>query len=281
MPGPIAIVTDSTAYLPAGRAEQWGIAVVPVQVIIGGEAYDEGGGVSSETVAEALRAWRPVTTSRPTPNAFLDIYNRAADLGASGLVSVHLSAEMSGTVGSAELAAKEARLPVIVLDSRTLGMAMGYAVLAGAAVAADGGTMVEVATEITRRCQRASAFFYLDTLEYLRRGGRIGAAAALLGSALSVKPLLHLVDGHIAPLEKVRTTSRALARLEEIAISAAGGAPVDLAVHHLASPVRAEALAERLAARVPGLRELQVSEVGAVVGAHVGPGMLAVAVSPL
>ena len=272
MPGPVALVTDSTAYLPPGRAEQWGVAVVPVQVIIGGTAYDEGGDVSSDVVAEALRAWRPVTTSRPTPQAFADIYQRAAELGASGVVSVHLSADMSGTLGSAQLAARDAQIPVIALDSRTMGMAMGFAVLAGAEVARDGGTIVEVAAVVTRRCASSSAFFYVDTLEYLRRGGRIGAAAAFVGSALSVKPLLSLVDGRIAPLEKVRTTAKALARLEEIAIEAAGSGPVDLAVHHLASLARAEQLAERLAARVPGVRELQVSEVGAVVGAHVGPG---------
>ncbi len=281
MAGNVAIVTDSTAYLPVGRADQWGIAVVPVQVIIGGTAYDEGVGVSSDVVAAALREWRPVTTSRPTPQAFLDIYNRAADLGAVGVVSVHLSADMSGTLGSAQLAAREAQLPVLVLDSRTLGMAMGFAVLTGAEVAAAGGSLVEVAAAVTARCESSSAFFYVDTLEYLRRGGRIGAAAALVGSALSVKPLLHLVDGRIAPLEKVRTTSKALARLEEIAADAAGSRPVDLAVHHLASPLRAEQLAERLLARVPGVRDLRVSEVGAVVGAHVGPGMIAVAVSPV
>jgi len=281
MSGHVAIVTDSTAYLPVGRAAQWGIAVVPVQVIIGGTAYDEGSGVSSDVVADALRQWRPVTTSRPTPQAFLDIYNRAAELGAIGVVSVHLSADMSGTLGSAQLAAREARVPVVAIDSRTLGMAMGYAVLAGAEAAAEGQSLVEVAAVVSRRCQASSAFFYVDTLEYLRRGGRIGAAAALVGSALSVKPLLHLLDGRIAPLEKVRTTSKALARLEDIAAEAAGTGTVDLAVHHLASVARAELLAERLAARVPGVRELEVSEVGAVVGAHVGPGMIAVAVSPV
>ena len=130
------------------------------------------------------------------------------------------------------------------------------------------------------RAESSTAVFYVDTLEHLRRGGRIGAASALLGSALAVKPLLHLVDGQIQPLEKVRTSARAISRLEELAVERAGAATVDLAVHHLANGDRAGALAGRLRTRLQGIDELVVSEVGAVVGAHVGPGMLAVVVSP-
>ncbi len=130
------------------------------------------------------------------------------------------------------------------------------------------------------RAAASAALFYVDSLEPLRRGGRIGTAAALIGSALSVKPLLHLVDGRVEPREKVRTTSRAIARLEELAVGLAGSRPVDLAVHHLGAEDRADALAARLRARVPGLGQLVVGEVGAVVGTHVGPGMLAVVVAP-
>ena len=277
----VALVTDSTAYLPAVLLERHRIQVVPVQVVIGGESFDEGVGVSSDAVAEALREWRPVTTSRPSPQGFLETYARAVEAGADAIVSVHLSGEMSGTLASAQLAADESTVPVRVVDSRTLGMAMGFAVVAAAEAAAAGGSLDDVARAAEKRCAASSTFFYVDTLEYLRRGGRIGPAAALLGSALSVKPLLHLVDGRIAPLEKVRTASRALARLEEIAVERAGTAEVDVAVHHLASPARADQLTSALRTRIPGLRELIVSEVGAVVGAHVGPGMLAVAVSPV
>ncbi len=276
----IVVVTDSTAYLPANLREPAGIVVVPVQVVIGGTSYDEGAQVSSAIVAEALRAWRPVTTSRPSPQAFEEVYAAAAAAGAQGVVSLHLSADMSGTFGSAELAARSAELPVTVIDSRTIGMALGFAALAAAEVAAAGGSLAEVAEVARARSMTSSAFFYVDTLEYLRRGGRVGAAAAVLGSALSVKPLLHLVDGRIGLLEKVRTTSKALSRLEEIAIERAGDSAVDVAVHHLASPARAEVLAAHFRERVPGLQRLVVCEVGAVVGAHVGPGMLAVAVSP-
>ena len=127
--------------------------------------------------------------------------------------------------------------------------------------------------------------FYVDTLEHLRRGGRIGAASAFLGSALAIKPILTLKNGHISALEKVRTSSRALSRLEELAVAAAGRAPadadgVDISVHHLDSATRADDLAGRLRARVESAREVRVVELGAVVGAHVGPGTIAVAVSP-
>jgi DegV family protein with EDD domain len=281
--GPVAVVTDSTSYLPRELVTQHSIDVVPLQVVIGGQAHDEGGETSSQTVTDALRSWTPVTTSRPGPAAFAAAYDRAADHGAAGVVSIHLSSQMSGTVESAQLAAKEAPLRVEVVDSLSLGMGLGFAVLAAGRVAAEGGSVDDVAQVARERAESTAAVFYVDTLEHLRRGGRIGPAAALLGSAFAVKPLLHLVDGHIEPLEKVRTSAKAIARLEELAVERAvriGARPVDVAVHHLANPERAGALAERLRSRLPQLGALYVSEVGAVVGAHVGPGMLAVVVAP-
>ena len=280
MPERVAIVTDSTAYLPPEVVQEHGIRVVPLQVVIGGTAHEEGSGVTSTTVAEALRAWTPVSTSRPGPFAFLSAYERAAQDGCTGVVSVHLSSDMSGTYESAVLGARDAPVPVRVVDSRSLGMGLGFAVVTAAELAVSGEALDDVAMAAQKRAAASTTVFYVDTLEYLRRGGRIGAAAAFLGSALAIKPLLHLVDGHIEPLEKVRTAARAIARLEEVAAEHAGDSPVDVAVHHLANPDRAEALADRLRARLPALGHLHVSEVGAVVGAHVGPGMLAVVVAP-
>jgi DegV family protein with EDD domain len=161
-----------------------------------------------------------------------------------------------------------------------VAMALGFCALAAAEVAEAGGTADEAVTAAEKRAASTTAYFYVDTLDYLRRGGRIGTAQALLGSALAVKPLLQLDGGRVEPLEKVRTASRAIARLEELAADRAGGAEVDIAVHHLAAPDRAAALADRLRARVPGLVELHVSEVGAVIGAHTGPGLLGAVVSP-
>jgi DegV family protein with EDD domain len=117
-------------------------------------------------------------------------------------------------------------------------------------------------------------------LEHLRRGGRIGAAAAVLGSALAVKPVLHMVDGQVVPLEKVRTAARALNRLVQRAVDTAGTGPASIAVHHLSAPDRADRLAAELRERLPELRELHVSELGAAIGAHVGPGALGIVVGP-
>ncbi|MEV8095514.1 DegV family protein [Kitasatospora sp. NPDC085879] len=280
MPGHLALVTDSTAYLPQDVVDRHRIEVVPLSVVVGDEVLTEGVEISPKDVAEALRAKRRVTTSRPNPETFAAAYRAAAEAGATGVVSVHISSELSGTYEAATLAAAGADIPVEVVDSRLVGMALGHCVLTAAEAAEAGLGLVEAAAEATRRSARTSGFFYVDTLEHLRRGGRIGAARALLGSALAVKPLLHLSGGRIEPLEKVRTASRAIARLEEIAVERAGDAEVDIAVHHLAAEDRAEPLAERLRERVPGLRDLYVGEVGAVIGAHVGPGLLAVVVSP-
>ena len=278
----VAIVTDSTAYLPGPVVSDHGIHVVPLHVIIGGTELSEGIDVTTTEVAVALRAFKPVSTSRPSPQAFLDVYEKAAAGGAEAIVSVHISADMSSTVESAHLAAKQSPVPVHVVDSRSLGMAMGYAVVAAAEAAADGASPEDVAALALSRAQAATVVFYVDTLEHLRRGGRIGSASAFLGSALAIKPILGLTDGEIRPLEKVRTSSRAISRLEELAVTAAQAAAggSDIAVHHLDSPSRAEDLAGRLRVRVGEPSTVQVVELGAVVGAHVGPGTLAVAVSP-
>ncbi len=280
----IAVVTDSTATLPPEVAEEHGIVVVPLQVVIGANAYDEGSAEATPAkVASALREFRPVSTSRPAPAVMLEAYETAARMGAKQIVSVHISGDMSGTFESAQLAARDAPVRVVCVDSRQVGVATGYAALA-AADAISAGRSVEDAAEAARaRAAACSSLFYVDTLEYLRRGGRIGAAAALFGGALAVKPLLEIKDGVVGSLERVRTSGRALARLEELAVAAAGDAAVDVCVAHLANPDRADQLAgslgERLADNLSG-RELWCGELGAVLGAHVGPGMIAVCVAP-
>ncbi len=281
---PAAIVTDSTAMIPADVAAARGIVVVPLQVVIGAQVLDEGAdGATPEVVAEALRAFKPVSTSRPAPTVLLEAYEAAARAGATEVLSIHLSGEMSGTFESAQLAAREASIPVTPVDSRQVGVATGFATLAAHDVLASGGSAEEAATAARARAAASSSLFYVDTLEYLRRGGRIGAAAALFGGALSVKPLLQIEDGVVATLEKVRTAARALSRLEELAVQAAGDQEVDVCVAHLASPDRAGQLTENLSTRLAdqlGGREVWCGELGAVLGAHVGPGMLAVCVAP-
>ncbi len=280
----IAVVTDSTASLPPEVAEARGILVVPLQVVIGAEAYDEGSeDATPERVAAALREFLPVSTSRPAPAVLLDAYERAALAGAKQIVSVHISGEMSGTFESAQLAARDAPVRVVCVDSRQVGVATGYAALAAADAIGEGRSVEDAAAAAERRAAACSSLFYVDTLEYLRRGGRIGAAAALFGGALAVKPLLQIEDGKVASLEKVRTSGKALARLEELAVQAADGRQVDVCVAHLANPERAGQLAERLDERLAdslGEREVWCGELGAVLGAHVGPGMIAVCVAP-
>lgn len=286
--GRVVVVTDSTASLPDEVAAEHGVVVVPLQVVIGAEVLDEGSeGATPTRVAEALKEWTPVSTSRPSPAVMLETYRDVAARGAEEVVSIHLSAEMSGTYESAQLAALESPVPVVTVDTRQVGVATGFAALAAARAVAEGATAAEAA-EAARACSgEAASLFYVDTLEYLRRGGRIGATAALLGGALAVKPLLKIQDGRVAPLEKVRTSGRALARLEELAVEAAEALDpeqgLDVAVAHLANPERAAALAahlqERLADRLDG-RPVTCGELGAVLGAHVGPGMIAACVAP-
>ncbi|WP_344742704.1 DegV family protein, partial [Streptosporangium vulgare] len=180
---------------------------------------------------------------------------------------------------AARAGAEHSPVPVDVVDSRSIAMGLGFPVLAAASAAARGATRTEVADAARRRAESVRSFFYVDTLEYLRRGGRIGAAETLLGSALMIKPILHISDGTIVPLEKVRTASRAIARLEDLAVEAAGTGPVEVAVQHLATQSRADTLAARLRRRVPALADIIVVEVGPVIGAHVGPGMLGITIS--
>jgi DegV family protein with EDD domain len=279
----IALVTDSTACLSAASLAALGVTAVPLEVIVRGAPHSEADPATGALLVEALRAHETATTSRPSPEDFAAAYRAAAEGGADGVVSLHISAELSATLQAAELAAKDAPIPVRVLDSRTIGMALGFAVLAAAEAGRDGGHDLDaVAGVAAKRAATASAFFYVDTLEYLRRGGRIGSARALLGSALAMKPILHVADGRVEPLEKVRTSAKAIARLEEIAVERAGGdgSSVEIAVQHLDAADRADALAARLRDRLPGLQEVTVSEVGAVIGAHVGPGVLGVIVAP-
>lgn len=274
----VVVVTDSTSYLPRGWAVAESISVVPVQVIVAGRPYDETDDDQAEVVSLALEQWQPVTTSRPSPERFLRSFAAAAEAGASHVVAVTLSAELSATYESALIAARESPVPVEVIDSRTVAMGLGFAAVAGARLAAAGGSALDVAEIIRRRAASAQVTFYVDTLEYLRRGGRVSAARAAVGQALQVKPILRIEDGHVAMLEKVRTASRALARLVEIAVGFAETRQVDVAVQHLSSAARAAALAALLRERLPSASVVECP-VGGVVGAHVGPGMVAVVVS--
>lgn len=277
-------MTDSTSSLPPDWLAEHGVTVVPLQVVIGATAYDEGvpGGVTAEVLADALRAWTPISTSRPNPEAFSCVYESLAR-DHDEVVSIHISGELSGTFESVQLAAARASLPVHAVDSRQVGIGTGFCVMAAAEAISRGLDGAGVAAAALEQGAASTTLLYVDTLEYLRRGGRVGATAALLGSALAVKPILAIEDGRVTPRERVRTAAKALARLQELAVAAAGDQQVRLAVAHLANGEKARHLAAGLAQALGDavVDEVVVGEIGAVLGAHVGPGMVAVCVAPV
>jgi fatty acid kinase fatty acid binding subunit len=267
----VAVVTDSTAALPTALTT--GLTVVPLTIVIDGKEGREGVDVAPADVAAALTANRPVTTSRPAPWVFVAEYERLLGMGYEAVLSLHLSAKLSGTWESAALAAADFEGRVEVLDSGAAGMGLGFGAVAAAAAAGRGEDLAGVRAAAETAFERTTTLFYVDTLEFMRRGGRIGATQAAVGTALSVKPILGMQDGAVVPLEKVRTSSRAIARVVERAAEAVGESTVDIAVQHAAAPERASTLVDALVGRL-AVREKYVGEVGAVLAAHSGPGLV-------
>lgn len=281
----VAVVTDSTASLPPALVEASGVVVVPLDVVIDGVAHREGVDISSAQIVEALRSGAVVRTAHPGPETFARAYSRVAARGAREIVSVHLSGELSGTVTSARLGAQTAGVPVHVVDSRTVGMGLGLAALAGARAAGAGDAAARDGAAVARVAERHAATsavrFAVASLDQLRAGGRLGAVAATLGTVLGLRPVLAVREGRIDVVEKVRTSARARDRVVELTLAdAARRGRFELAVHHLADPAAAAVLVERLTAACgPGLRGMHVAELSAVVGAHVGPGVIGVVVA--
>ncbi|MFT4263905.1 MAG: DegV family protein [Nocardioides sp.] len=283
MAGRAVVVTDSTAVLPPELAAAAGIEIVALPVTVAGETHVDGeDGATPADIVAALTARKPVSTSRPSPTMLLEVYERLAAEGATGILAVHVTGEMSGTVESARMAARDASLEVVTVDTRAVGPCLGLAAQAGAHALAGGASLAEAAEAVMDRANATTSYFYVDTLEFLRRGGRIGAASALLGSALAVKPLLAVEDGRVVVREKVRTSARALARLDDLALEAAKDLDVEVVVAHLEALERAETLASSLTQRLgPRLvAPVRIAELGAALGAHVGPGMVAAVVAP-
>lgn len=280
-----AVVTDSAAALPAewlaGPVGEGVLSVVPMPVMVGAEIYGEGEDDILDTIAVALAAGTAVKTSRPSPGQFEQAYRAAEQRGFDAVVSVHISSGLSGTADAARLGAAKVGIPVEVVDSQTVGMAQGMAVQAAVSAALAGADAATVAAAARDQAAKTRVYFYVPSLEQLRRGGRIGAAASLLGTMLAIKPLLAVDGGRIIPLEKVRSAARAVARLEEIVTEEAArrtGESVRLAVHHFGNRAEAERLAARLAAALPDCPPAQISSLPAVLAAHAGLGVLAVIV---
>ncbi|WP_328646448.1 DegV family protein [Amycolatopsis sp. NBC_00348] len=280
MPARIAVITDSSSCLPDLVAARWAIGVVQIQLNMGSH-FDDENRFDRGKVIDTMRAGQMITTSPPDPGAFFWTYQEAAASGATAIVSVHLSGRMSDTVRAAREAAQQVRIPVHVLDSRTTGMSLGFAAIAAARAAAVGGDAARVIEAAERRCFTSTEFIYVDTLEYLRRGGRIGAAQATLGTAFSIKPLLTVKDGEVAPLARVPGTRRALAKMVELAVRKSGGFRVDIAVTRFGAGDHELEIGRQIERRVSGMAESMVVEASAVIGAHLGPGALGITVSPV
>ena len=283
----IAFVTDSTACLPQGWfAEGEPVFVVPLSVNVGDESFLEGESIDAAEVARAQADGDNVTTARPAPGRFLDVFAQAQRAGADRIVCVHLPGGLSATASAARLAASEFELPVDVIETPTIGMGLGFAIRAGLDTQASGGTIDDVLAA-TRRCADHSfVAVYVDSLDQLRKGGRLGRAGALFGAALSIKPILTIKGGKLAPLERVRSTGKAIERLAALAakhIEERAGQPVMVAVQSLSRPDLAQRVTDRLRERQaehPGL-EIVDASLGAVITAHVGAGTVGVVVSSL
>jgi DegV family protein with EDD domain len=280
-----AVVTDSAAALPADWVRAFTadgrLTVVPMPVMVGAEIYGEGEDDITETIAVALACGKSVKTSRPSPGQFEQAYLAATQRGFESVVSVHISGELSGTADAARLAAGRVLIPVEVLDSRTVGMAQGMGVQSAVVAAADGRSAADVRAFAEERLAHTKVYFYVPSLEQLRHGGRIGAAASLWGTMMSIKPILAVENGKIVPLERVRSAAKAVARLEEIVAADASARPVGqarIAIHHFGNQAEADQLAARLAAALPGCPAAQTSALPAVLAAHAGLGVLAVIV---
>ena len=273
----VKIVTDSVADLPSGVVKELGITVIPILVRFGEKVYRDGIDLTSEQFYEKLKESKTLpVTSVPSPGAFAEAYDSLAEK-TDEILAVIVSSKLSGTyevaLQSVELMKKKCRVEVI--DSGWATMAQGFIVMKAAKAAQAGASLDEVA-EITRKTiPRVDFLSTFDTLEYLRRGGRIGKAQAFLGSVLKVNPLITLRDGVVEPAGRVRSRAQAVDRLYDFAM---GYSHIEaMAVEDTACPDKAEALVERLSAKFPK-ESIYRSKMTPAIGTHTGPGLLLVAV---
>jgi DegV family protein with EDD domain len=269
---PVIVVTDSSARLPADAIGEWEIRVVPLHILVDGEDLRDG---IDEAPADLYQ--RKVTTAGASPTELVAVYRAAlADSRGDGVVAVHISAELSSTLGAAEHAAREFDGAVRVVDSRSAGMGTGFVALAAARAASGGADRDTVAAEAESTVSRVHAFLVVQRLENLRRSGRITAAASWLGTALALKPLLRIDDGTLVLAQRVRTTSKATVAMVEQVLAVVGERRAALAVHHVDNPAGAAEVAATLAGALPGCGPAIVTDLGPVLGVHLGPGAVGV-----
>jgi DegV family protein with EDD domain len=272
----IALLTDSTTYVPKELSNQYEIHVVPSVVIWGEEVVRDGVDIQPADFYKRLAASKvSPTTSQPTPAFFMDKLKELSAKGFTDFLGIFVSRKLSGTIGSAEQAQQQ--LPDLnfrIVDAQSASMGTGWALLEAAKAAKAGKSLEECVKVAEEASKHTGVLILVDTLEYLHRGGRIGGAQRFLGTALNLKPLLELVDGRLEPIERVRTKGKAVERLVEILVErVAGRKPVRLGVLHANAPDEAKALlAEGIKAVSPV--ETTLSDVSPAVGTHTGPGTI-------
>ncbi|WP_123039974.1 DegV family protein [Cohnella candidum] len=279
----VALVTDSTADIPRGMRERLGISMVPLKVMFGSESYLDNIELQPAEFYRKLTG-SPVlpTTSQPSPADFFDVFKRLTDEGKS-VVSVHLSGAFSGTYQSAMIAKSmfEDDADITVIDSKSASYGYGMIVVAAAELAARGASKEEIIAEVHRLRREMRLYFLVDTLEFLQKGGRIGKAAALVGSLLNIKPILTIDDeGVINSADKVRGQKRAMARIAELLQADLGDRPVNLMI---ALTPGFEENAKDMAALLKerfNVSNYVETEIGPVIGTHAGPGTVGVFVTP-
>ena len=272
---PVVVVTDSSSRLPTEMRERWAIRQVPLHILLDDADLRDGVDQIRNDICERGQA----TTAAVTPTELSDAYRQAlADSGGDGIVAVHISAALSGTVGAAQTAAAELGDAVRVIDSKSAAMGTGFVTLAAARAAAKGADLDTVAQAATAAVWRSHAFIVVHQLDNLRRSGRIGGAAAWLGTALALKPLLRIDGGQLVLAQRVRTSGKAVAAMIDQVCEVVGESPAAVAVHHVANPGGAADVAAALADRLPACQPAIVTDLGPVLALHVGSGALAVCV---
>ncbi|HEY60549.1 MAG TPA: DegV family protein [Anaerolineae bacterium] len=276
----VAIVTDSTAYVPKELVKSLNITEIPLYIIWGEETYKDNVDITPKQFYIKLQSAKVMpSTSQPSPQEFIGIYKPLLDKG-KDILSIHISSKLSGTVDSAVQAKKMlASDRIEIVDSLSTTMALGLIVLA-AARAAKKDKDLQTCKNIAEKARaNTDVYFVVDTLEFLKRGGRIGGATALLGSALKLKPILYVKDGSVETYEKVRTKKKAIQRLVDICVEKIGNRqPVHLSTIHANSENEAETLKKELEKRFEtgAIVEMLQAELSPVIGNHVGPGTVAV-----
>lgn len=269
----MVVVTDSSARLPADLVAEFGVRIVPLHVLVDGRDLRDG----VDDFPADLYQRTGVSTAGASPEELAASYRRARDdSGGDGVVAVHLSGALSSTVGAAEHAAAEFGGGVRVVDSKSAAMGTGFVALAAARAARDGLDLNSVVAQAESTVSRLRAYLMVQRLENLRRSGRIGTAASWLGTALALKPVLRLDDGKLVLAQRVRTTSKATAALVELVLEAVGEGRAALAVHHVDNPAGAAQVAATLASALPACGPAIVTDLGPVLGVHLGPGAVAV-----